>query len=506
MVLKKIIKFLWLTITPIAVMCAVLALNSSKESARHISSALECIDLTAIGDDRELFNKELFKSMMDDMGFNSYYSNHIYDIDNIDTLFVVVEKDSPGLFEFNHNLYGFYNEILTKYAKEKNKQIKYIVSGSHRYTATMLRRPEVAFAVVVSHNSNDEIQQHYLSTSLRDSSKYVVLGNKRNRHLNKKSLEYILDSTKVIYRRGATAIPELSSRALNYLQDTLSARFLETRDYMNMVRNNKYNFIVCRADEAFLYMFNHGELVRTHVLADRVKSELVVHWRNKSLYKDFEGWMAEFRPTKEYENIQSYYHQYLYQQNFMRDGYINPIGAISHYDNLFIKAAEGTPYDWRLLAAIACVESKFNPMLVSHKGAIGIMQVMPSNTKRWDITKEQLFDEKTNIECAVRLMEENRRMLKSYDDMTQDDIAILLATYNAGYGHVSDAIRLAKHYNEDYTSWEVIKKQLYNKRKRVYFSQRKYVKSGSFISNETERYVTKVMKMYNEYINDKIEK
>lgn len=34
-------------------------------------------------------------------------------------------------------------------------------------------------------------------------------------------------------------------------------------------------------------------------------------------------------------------------------------------------------YDWRLISAIAYSESRFNPYVVSRKGAKGLMQVMP---------------------------------------------------------------------------------------------------------------------------------
>ena len=77
----------------------------------------------------------------------------------------------------------------------------------------------------------------------------------------------------------------------------------------------------------------------------------------------------------------------------------------------------------------------------------------------------------------------------------------MLACYNAGYGHVSDAIRLAKKYNENYKHWTVVRKYLILKRDIDYFSQNDVVFSGSFISDETISYVDKVISKYNEYLS-----
>ena len=53
---------------------------------------------------------------------------------------------------------------------------------------------------------------------------------------------------------------------------------------------------------------------------------------------------------------------------------------LSPYDSLFRECADSL-YDWKLLAAIAYVESKFDTTSVSHRGAVGLMQIMPSTYK-----------------------------------------------------------------------------------------------------------------------------
>ena len=47
------------------------------------------------------------------------------------------------------------------------------------------------------------------------------------------------------------------------------------------------------------------------------------------------------------------------------------------YHDLFVKNATAIGWDWEMLAAIAYHESHFNPLASSHRGARGLMQLMP---------------------------------------------------------------------------------------------------------------------------------
>jgi soluble lytic murein transglycosylase-like protein len=68
------------------------------------------------------------------------------------------------------------------------------------------------------------------------------------------------------------------------------------------------------------------------------------------------------------------------------------------------------------------VESNYNPLAVSPKGAQGLMQLMPATAQRFGVTDS--FDAKQNIEAGVRY-------LKFLQDAFQDD-RLAIAAYNAG--------------------------------------------------------------------------
>jgi soluble lytic murein transglycosylase-like protein len=76
-----------------------------------------------------------------------------------------------------------------------------------------------------------------------------------------------------------------------------------------------------------------------------------------------------------------------------------------------------------LLRAVIAVESNFDPLAVSKRGACGLMQLMPGTAKRFAVA--DLFDPRANVQGGAQYL---RFLL----DLFGDDVELALAAYNAG--------------------------------------------------------------------------
>jgi soluble lytic murein transglycosylase-like protein len=92
------------------------------------------------------------------------------------------------------------------------------------------------------------------------------------------------------------------------------------------------------------------------------------------------------------------------------------------------QAAARHHVDPSLVRSVVKVESNFNPNAVSRKGAMGLMQLMPSTARSLKVTNP--FDPQQNVDAGVRHL---RKLLDSYGG----DVRLSLAAYNAGSGAVA---------------------------------------------------------------------
>lgn len=166
---------------------------------------------------------------------------------------------------------------------------------------------------------------------------------------------------------------------------------------------------------------------------------------------------------------------------------------ISPYDSIIKKYAAELGWDWRLLAAVVYQESKFSINSKSHRGAVGLMQVMPSTAAHYGIG--ELADPEHNIEAGTKHLMKLQKIWQKRDIEGIELAKFTLASYNAGEGRMLDCWNFArtKGYNQPY--WEDIVNIIPLMREDEII-QESSVRLGRFQGYETISYIESIMAHY----------
>ncbi len=169
-------------------------------------------------------------------------------------------------------------------------------------------------------------------------------------------------------------------------------------------------------------------------------------------------------------------------------------GRLSAFDDLFKQHGKQHGFDWKLVAAQAYQESRFNPRAKSWVGALGIMQIMPRTARELGLTDP--YNPSQSIEGGVRYL---RRMYDRFDASLEPDdrLAFALASYNMGYGHVRDARKLAEEDGLNPDRWGRNVEAMTLNLSREAYHQR--AKSGYARGLEAVRYVGLILKRWEAY-------
>ncbi len=117
-------------------------------------------------------------------------------------------------------------------------------------------------------------------------------------------------------------------------------------------------------------------------------------------------------------------------------------------------AARAHAVDYGLIKAVIAAESGFDPAAISPKGAVGLMQLLPTTAAQYGVAadppgrpgagrsvEQKLTDPRTNILAGTRYL---AYLLKLF----QGDTELAVAAYNAGEGAVQRAGRQVPNYKE----------------------------------------------------------
>jgi hypothetical protein len=133
---------------------------------------------------------------------------------------------------------------------------------------------------------------------------------------------------------------------------------------------------------------------------------------------------------------------------------------LKEYGDIIKEDADYYKLDWRLILAMIKQESAFSSTAESRAGAYGFMQIMPKTgeTLEQALNLEEHTSPINNLTAGIYYF---ALLVARYDAAGDTNkYKLALAAYNAGSGHVEDAMVIAYHLGKNYLEWDNIAEAL----------------------------------------------
>lgn len=419
-----------------------------------------------------------------------------------DTLRVATLYSPTSYFQYRDTEMGYDYDLVKRLAADKRMALDLTIAESLPRAVEMLDSGLVdliAYEVPVT----GEYLKHIEPCGIESVTHQVLVQPGKDKH------NVISDVTQLV---GHEVYVEKDSkyyyRMLNLNEELgggISVKPVErdtliTEDLIAMVQSGEIPLTVVDSDVAALNRTYYPDIDVSLSVSFPQRQAWAVAKNKKWLADSITAWAGQETPNRQRMALLKRY----FEQSKKGDSSEKPDidfsrGYMSPYDDLFRANAEKIGWDWRLLSAVGYVESHYNPDAVSWAGARGIMQLMPATARALGLTSGNITDSQANIAAAAKLLGQLDGSLKSLVKDPNERMKFILAAYNAGLGHIYDAISIARHQGLATDVWDGnVAEAMSLKSNPEIYNNREICRHGYFRWRETYEYVHQVMDCYTE--------
>lgn len=423
-------------------------------------------------------------------------------------LVVLAENSSTSYFVYKGKKMGFEYEILKEFAKEIGVDLEVKMVANLDKLIPMLEAGEgdiIACNYTVTRERTKEID---FSLPFIQSPQVLIQKKPEGwEKMKPEELDAKLIREPIDLARKKVSVWENSSyyQRLIHLQEEIGdsiyiepvSGLIGSEELIEQVSQGIIDYTVVEENVAKVNeRFYENIDIRTTI---SVKQNIAFGLRKSSslLKAKLDKWLSTYLESRLYRYMYRKYFDIGTTTMMAQDQYSSLSGGkISKFDQFFKNAGEKYGTDWRLLAAIAYQESKFNPYIEGFGGAYGMMQFMPNTGPYYGVFPDS--PPEVQIMGGMKKLAADLEYWKEITDPVQRE-KFALASYNAGRGHIKDAQRLAKKHGMDHHKWDDnVEKMLLNLSKQEYYRD-EVVRNGAMRGTTTYNYVRHVYQRYLEW-------
>lgn len=438
-------------------------------------------------------------------------STHNHDLPGIlkrGKLTILAENSSTSFFIYKGKKMGFEYEILREFAEDLgvNLEVKIINDLDDmndmlnkgdgdviacNYTITRERQDVISFSAPFFQTNQVLIQRSPLyddkTGELKPESNFVS----DPLQLAKKKVDVWRNSS--YYTRLINLQDEIGDTI--FIRPTQGHQSAE--ELIEMVSDGQIDFTVAEQNIALINEQYYSNIDASVPVSFKQNIGFGLRKNAPLLKKRLDAWLKKFMQRETFSYIKrKYFEQTNQVHSYQDENYSSKRGAISPFDALVKAEAAKYSLDWRLVVAIMCHESSFNPNARGFGGAYGLMQFMPGTGPRYGVYPSS--PPAIQIRGGVKFIAKINEQFRDIRDINERN-KFILASYNAGSGHVMDAKSLAEKRGLNPRKWEDnVGKMMLNLGRYEYYSD-PVVKTGALRGTRTYNYVKNIMIRYENY-------
>lgn len=443
------------------------------------------------------------------------YIEPIYrDLDTIQTegkLRALIHYSSTSYFIYKGVPQGFEYELLSLYADHIGTTLEVVPIKSLDSVFIELNKGTADIAAANLTVTEERKEQVYFTHPVLITKQVLIQRKPANwKKLKKKQVEdslvrsvHELAGKKIVVREHSSFFKELKRIEKEIKQD-IEIEFVPgsftSEDLIEMVAVGEKEYTVADKNIAMVNEWYYPNIDAKMVLSKHQDIAWAIRNNSDSLLVSVNKWLGEFQKTKKFKSLLNKYfkNQHLVKNRVKHQYYTLSSGQISMYDELIKKHAPTIGWDWELLAALIYQESHFNNSARGWGDSFGLMQFMPETGARFGVDFSSGPEQ--NIIAGTKYIAKLNAIWEQEVEDKEERIKFILASYNAGPGHVIDAKNLAAKYGKNPKLWSDVGFYLLNKSKRKYYND-DVVKHGYYKGFIAYDYVNEIMDRYHHYKN-----
>jgi len=404
-------------------------------------------------------------------------------------LHILTRNSGTTYFEGPQGSSGLEYELMRRFAKKLGVELKITVPDNLNDILTQISEGEAHIAAAGLTVTEQRQQQVRFAPAYQTITQQVVYNVKNEKPRSVKQLdgnfEVVSNSSHV---EQLTRLKDKHSQ-LTWVENAEA----DSTELLTLVAEELIDYTVADSNEV---AYNRRYYPKLRVAFDITKPQGLA-WafpisEDSSLYDAAVEFLNELKVSGELDRLLK--HNYQHVQNYDYAGTHSYLAQIRRrlptYQEMFQQAAEKYDLDWKLLASLSYQESHWRQNAVSPTGVRGMMMLTNATADHLGV-----IDRTDPYESIMGGAKYLRALIDKVPAHIPepDRMWIAVASYNVGFGHVSDARKLATKRGDNPDTWVDIKATLPLLSKRKWYKQTRY---GYARGWEPVRYVENIRSYY----------